>query len=217
MSIETARIECLRSPSSSKNSSSVAAGAPRRAPDDPAGLVVGDVGQVAHARGGRRSHRPRSGSRSLKSALIEVIGDDALDDPPDRVPGDPQQRLDLALGHPLGAERDQILELAGVPGAAARPRDRLDPHPAIPAVHPSQLVLQKTAMAGQVQMPPAPHAAGRACPRYTCPHTEHAIRRRRSRTLTITPSAVSLTPVTLAPRSASSLFNAVVTRTPSLL
>jgi hypothetical protein len=54
-------------------------------------------------------------------------------------------------------------------------------------------------------------------PEYTWPHTEHAIRRRRSRTLTNTPSAVNLTPVTLTPGSASNLFNAVVTRTPSLL
>jgi len=44
--------------------------------------------------------------------------------------------------------------------------------------------------------------------------TVHAIRRRRSRTLAIMPSAVSLTLVTLAPRSSSSLFNAVETRTP---
>ena len=53
-------------------------------------------------------------------------------------------------------------------------------------------------------------------PRYACPHPstrcgggeagpdDH-------------PSAVSLTPMTLAPGSASNLFNAVVTRTPSLL
>ncbi len=64
---------------------------------------------------------------SLKPALIEPVGDDASDDPPDRVPRDPQQRLDLVLGHPLRAERDQILELAGVPGAAPTGRPRPAP------------------------------------------------------------------------------------------
>src|SRR6059058_2719201 len=63
--------------------------------------------------------------------------------------------LDLALGHPLGAERDEIFEVAGVAGAAPRPGDRLDPHAAVLAVNPSELVLDKATMAREIQMPPA--------------------------------------------------------------
>jgi hypothetical protein len=111
---------------------------------------------------------------------------------------------------------DQVLELAGVPRAAASPRDRLHPDPAIPASHSSELVLQKAAMAGQVQMPPTTHLA--------IMHPQVRLPAHRAGDPPAAqpepgehPSGVSLTPVTLAPGSVRSLFNAVVTRTPSLL
>jgi hypothetical protein len=153
--METARIEALRSPRSSKNSARVwpAAGG---APHDPAACVVGHVGQVPPAAAVGDLIDPDL-NQAVQTPVIQPVGDHPFDDPPDRVPGHAQQRLDLALGHPLGAERNQILELPSVPGAATSPRDRLDPHPAITAVHPPELVLQKTAMTSQIQMPPAAH------------------------------------------------------------
>ena len=99
----------------------------------------------------RLTHQPTGSGHTHRSSDTLHTGDD----PPDRVPRDPQQGLDLVLGHPLGAKRDQVFELAGVPSAAARPRDRLYPHPAVAAAHPSELVLQKAAITGQIQMPPA--------------------------------------------------------------
>ena len=82
-----------------------------------------------------------------------MFGDDALDDPPDGVPGDPQQRLYLALGHLLGAERHQVLEVARVASVRARPRDGLDAHAAIAALHAPQFVLDEAAPAGDIEMP----------------------------------------------------------------
>src|SRR4051794_24768796 len=49
--------------------------------------------------------------------------------------------------------------------------------------------------------------------RPVCPQREHTRRRRRSRTLTITPSTVKLTSITDAPDRRKSRLNAVVTRT----
>ena len=120
--------------------------------------MVGDVGEVALPAPVRQlvaADRNQPG----QPALIEVIGDDALDDPPDGVPGDPQQRLDLALGHLLGAERHQVLEVARVASVRARPRDGLDAHAAIAALHAPQLVLDEAAPAGDIEMPPAPERA----------------------------------------------------------
>ena len=84
-----------------------------------------------------------------------MIGDDTLNDPPDGRPADPEQRLPLALGHLLGAEGDEVLEVPRLPGGAARPRDRLDAHPAVATLDASELVLKKAAMAGEIDMPPA--------------------------------------------------------------
>ena len=129
--------------------------AARRAPHDPAAGVVGDVGQVAlPAPVGQLIAADRN--QPGQTPLVEVVGDHALDDPPDRVPGDAQQRLDLALGHLLRAERGQVLEVAGVPGVRPRPRNRLDPHAAIAALHAAQLVVDEAAPAGEIEMPPAP-------------------------------------------------------------
>jgi hypothetical protein len=66
-------------------------------------VVVGDVGQVALPASVRQlvaADRNQPG----ETALIEMIGDDTLDDPPDRVPGDPQQRLNLGVSRRSGGE-----------------------------------------------------------------------------------------------------------------
>ena len=64
--------------------------------------------------------------QAVQPALVEAVGDDALDDPPDGVPGDPQQAGDRGLGHLLRQQRDDVLEVARVAGARPRPRDRLE-------------------------------------------------------------------------------------------
>ena len=91
--------------------------------------MVGDVGQVALPAPVRQLVAPNRNEPG-QAPLIEAIGDDALHDPPDRVPRDPQQRLHLALGHLLRAESHQVLEVARVASVRARPRDRLDAHAA---------------------------------------------------------------------------------------
>ena len=94
--------------------------AARRAPHDPARAVVCDVGHVALP--APVGQLVTADLNESGQALIEVIGHDALDDPPDGIPGDPQQRLDLALGHLLRAERHEVLEVARVAGVRSGPR-----------------------------------------------------------------------------------------------
>src|SRR5215207_5155171 len=97
--------------------------------------------------------------QALEPALVEVIGDHTGDDPPDRVPADPQQAADRGAGHLLGQPRDDVLEVACVRRARPRPRHRLHPHPAVAAAQQSQFALDDAAAGAQVQMPPALHAA----------------------------------------------------------
>jgi hypothetical protein len=90
-----------------------------------------------------------------ESLLVEAVGDDALDDPPDRRPVDPHQRGDRRLRHLLGQERDHVLEVARVTSARPRERDRLHAHAAVGAAHPPQLALDEAARAAEVEMAPA--------------------------------------------------------------
>ena len=119
MSIETARIEVLAVAEELEELAQGVAAAAGGAPHDPAGCVVGDVGQVPPA-------VPVGDlidadlDQAVQTTVIQVVGRHQLVDPPDRVPSDAQQRLDLALGHPLGAERDQILKLQDVYRAPRR-------------------------------------------------------------------------------------------------
>ena len=120
MSIETARIEWRRSPSSSKNACNVSGIATRRAPHDRAGGVVDDRGEVALAaarRSRRRRSRPaRSGAcrRDDRSRRARRSGRRC-------VPADAQQATDRSLGHLLGQPRDRVFEVAGVMGAGPGP------------------------------------------------------------------------------------------------
>jgi hypothetical protein len=52
--------------------------------------------------------------QALQAAPIEALCDDALNDPPDGVPGDSQQPGDRLLDHLLGKPRDHVLEVARV-------------------------------------------------------------------------------------------------------
>jgi len=60
----------------------------------------------------------------LEPPGVEVIAHDALDDPPDRVPAHAQEPGDRRLGHLLGEEGRQVLEVAGVGGRRALPTGR---------------------------------------------------------------------------------------------
>ena len=77
MSIETARIECRRSPSSSKKRLQGGAVAARRAPHDRARGVVGDRGQVALI-AAVADLVDADRDQAVEAALVEVVGDDAL-------------------------------------------------------------------------------------------------------------------------------------------
>src|SRR5215217_5258058 len=112
--------------------------APRLAPHDRARAVVGDAGQVA-VMAAVADLVDADADQALEAALVEVVGDDAFDDPPDRVPADPQQAADRSARHLLGQPRDDVLEVARVRGARPGPRHRLHPHPAIAAVQQAQL------------------------------------------------------------------------------
>src|SRR5215216_58655 len=91
----------------------------------------------------------------LEPRLIEVVGEDALDDPPDGVPADPEQPGDRCLGHLLGQPRDDVFEVAGVARPRPRPRDRLELRPAAATPQPPQLALDDAAVGAQIEVAPA--------------------------------------------------------------
>jgi hypothetical protein len=92
----------------------------------------------------------------IQAAVVEVIGDDTLDDRRDGVPADPEQLGDRGLGHLLREPCDDVFEVAGVMGARPRPRHRLGPHnTAVRAAQQAQLALDDTARRAEVQVAPA--------------------------------------------------------------
>ena len=111
MSIETARIESLRSPSSSKKPCKVALLRPGAHHTIAPVRVVGDRGQVA-VMAAIGDLVDADADQAGEAALVEVIGDHALDDPPDRVPADPQQ------------PRDRRRTPSAAPATRRRPRSR---------------------------------------------------------------------------------------------
>ena len=93
--------------------------------------------------------------QALEAALVELVGDDPLDDPPDGVPADPQQPGDRRLGHLLRQPRHHVLEVAGVMRAGPSPRHRLQMHAAVRAAQPPQLALDHAPAGAEIQVPPA--------------------------------------------------------------
>ncbi len=151
MSIETARIDCLRSESSVKNACGVSA---RTHPHDRTRSVIADRGQIALA-AAIGDLVDADLDEPLEPPGVEVIAHDALDDPPDRVPAHAQEPGDRRLGHLLGEEGRQVLEVAGVAGAGPCPRDGLDSDAAVGTAHPAQAVLDKAARGAEVEVAPA--------------------------------------------------------------
>ena len=154
----------------------------------------------------------------VQAAGIELVVADALDDPPDRVPVDPQHPLDRRLVGPRRQPRDQALEVARELRARPGERDALGPRPVPRAPQPPA-----TAMDLQ---PPDPEikcrqteSTGRVSfrDRVEYPHSGQTSRRRRSATSTTTRSGSKRTFLTHTPGRRRSLENAVVTRTLSLL
>jgi len=86
--------------------------------------VVDDQGEVALAAAiGDLLDADRD--QPIEPALVEVVGDDALDDPPDAVSPDPQQPGDRSFGHLLRQPSHDVFDVAGVRGARPRPRHGL--------------------------------------------------------------------------------------------
>jgi hypothetical protein len=103
-----------------------------RAPHDRAAAVVDDRGEVALTFAVGDLVAPDR-NQAVQASVVEVIGDDALDDPTDRVPPDPQQASDRGLGHLLREPRDDVLEVARVMSVRPCPRHRLQMHTAVRA------------------------------------------------------------------------------------
>src|SRR5215211_5815324 len=182
------------------------------APHDRAGGVVGDARQVALAAAvGDLVDADRD--EAVEAPLVEVVGHHALDDAPDRVPGDAQQPGDRRLGHLLGQPAGDVLEVARGWRASSRPRHRLEPDdPAVRAAQPAQLALDHAPVGAEVEVAPALDPAVVDLQLPTALAAPRAGRRRR-RTVTITSSAPNATSMTDTPGRRSNRLNAVVTRT----
>jgi hypothetical protein len=125
-----------------------------RRPHDAARLVVGDTGQELVI--GAIVHLVHTDQlKPVQPAGGELLGDDPLEDVPDRLPADPHQPRDLRLVHLLRQPGAQIVEVAGVPRAASRPLDVLRQLAAARTVEPAQPALDHAPKTARIEMPPA--------------------------------------------------------------
>ena len=123
-------------------------------PDDTAGVVVGDHGQVAvPALVGDLVDTDVA--QPIEPAVIEPFGDDASHDPLDRLPRTAQQPADARLVGALSQPGDEVLEQDRVPGPGPCPGHLLGPDPtASPAVDPGDVGFVEHLRRGEVQVPP---------------------------------------------------------------
>lgn len=127
---------------------------PLAAPHDAATAVITDQREVAV------SLSPRDLiDRDLKQIRQPVLScehllADALDDSADRVPDDPGQPAGRGLVGLRRQPRDQVLEIAGEPGAVTGERDALHQRTVLGATEPPQPGVHLQAPAAEIQVPP---------------------------------------------------------------
>ncbi len=90
----------------------------------------------------------------VQAAGIELVVADALDDPPDRVPVDPQHPLDRRLVSPRRQPRDQTLEIARELGARPGERDALRARPMLRAPQAPATAMDLKPPDPEIKMPP---------------------------------------------------------------
>ncbi len=123
------------------------------APDHGAAAVIGDQRQVPVALA-PRDLIDRDLVEIIEPVAIEVLGTDALDDPTDRLPIDPRQPARRGLIHARRQPRDEIVEVAGEPGAVAGERDPLHVHAVLGALQAPQSRADFQPPDPEIQVPP---------------------------------------------------------------
>jgi hypothetical protein len=130
----------------------VAAG---RGPDQPAGVVIDDHGEVAVALLVGQLVHPDPPQPSEPVGARGLLGGDPGADPADAAPGDAQQLADRRPGGVDRKPRAGVLERSGEPGPMPRPRHRSDRHPVDGAAHPGRVCFQEHLGHPEVQRAPA--------------------------------------------------------------
>jgi hypothetical protein len=92
--------------------------------------------------------------QALKPAGVQLVGADALDDPPDAVPIDAHHALDRGLVGPGRQPRHQALEVTRKARPVAREGDPFDAHAVVRARHPTQPRTDLQAPHAQIEMAP---------------------------------------------------------------
>ena len=97
-------------------------------------------------------------SQPLKRVTLTepFVGDDPLDDPPDRVPADPHQLAHRGLGAVRRKPRHLLLERPGEPALMPRPAHPHDHDPVAAALDPGRLRLDERLRRPEIKRPPTP-------------------------------------------------------------
>ncbi len=90
----------------------------------------------------------------LQTIGVELVVADALDDPPDRVPVDPQHPLDRRLIGPRRQPRDQALKVPGELRPRPGERNALRPRPMLRAPQPPTTAMDLQPPDPEIKMPP---------------------------------------------------------------
>ena len=128
--------------------------AARGGPHNPGLLMVGDAGQELVI-GAVADLVHTDLNQPVQPALVELVGDDPLEDLPNRLPRNPHQPPDRGLVHLLGQERGHVLKVPRVRRARSRPRHHLVHVAARRAVQASEPALDRAPDGAEIQMPPA--------------------------------------------------------------
>ena len=192
--------------------------APSHAPHDLAALVVGDEREVVVLALPADLVDPDV-IEIVEPVGIELVVADALDDPPDRVPVDPEHPLDRRLVGPRRQPRDQALEVARELRARPGERDALGARPVLRAPQPPAAAVDLKPPDPEIEMPPHRVLRPRVLARPGRVVAQRADQppAAQARPRPSPGRARSRTFLTHTPGRRRSLENAVVTRTLSLL